>query len=288
MSSKKNHIKTGCIDVGGGVRDIYGAGIFDYLIDKNIRLDYCIGVSAGSANCASYVARQRGRNLQFYSEYLTGKDSIGFKKYLKDGSFIDLDYVYGTLSNTGGKNPLDYPALIESETEFEIVATDAVTGKPAYFDKHNDISQNNYRALMASSALPVFCKPVEINGREYYDGGLSDPIPYKKALEDGCGRLIVILTKPVETLPNHGRNTLGAEILKKKYPAFSDSMRIAAQVYTGQLNDVLDLQEKGRALVLAPDDIMGLSTLSKDKSRLMRLYSKGYSDAKKITEFLDS
>ena len=34
------------------------------------------------------------------------------------------------------------------------------------------------------------------NGRLYYDGGLSDPIPVKKAFADGCDKLVVILTRP--------------------------------------------------------------------------------------------
>ena len=42
----------GIIDVGGGNRDAFGAGVFDYLMDNKIYFDYCVGVSAGSANCA--------------------------------------------------------------------------------------------------------------------------------------------------------------------------------------------------------------------------------------------
>ena len=39
---------TGIVDVGGGLRGIYGAGIFDYCMEQGIHFDYCIGVSAGS------------------------------------------------------------------------------------------------------------------------------------------------------------------------------------------------------------------------------------------------
>lgn len=31
-------MKTGVIDVGGGLRDIYGAGVLDYCLDENIFL----------------------------------------------------------------------------------------------------------------------------------------------------------------------------------------------------------------------------------------------------------
>ena len=55
-------MKTGVIDVGGGMRGIYAAGVFDYFMDKGIKFDVGIGVSAGSANLCSYAAHQRGRN----------------------------------------------------------------------------------------------------------------------------------------------------------------------------------------------------------------------------------
>ena len=46
-------MKLGVIDVGGGFRDIYGAGVFDWCLDHGVNFDYCIGISAGSANLAS-------------------------------------------------------------------------------------------------------------------------------------------------------------------------------------------------------------------------------------------
>ena len=51
-------MKIGIIDVGGGFRDIYGAGVLDVCMEQGIRFDYCIGISAGSANLASYLDRK--------------------------------------------------------------------------------------------------------------------------------------------------------------------------------------------------------------------------------------
>ncbi len=279
-------MKIGCVDVGGGVRDIYGAGVLDYFLDEGIMFDYCIGVSAGSGNCASFVALQRGRNKQFYLDYILRKEAIGAGRLLRTGSFLDLNYVYGTLCAKDGENPLDYSSLIKSKTDFTVVATDAETGKAAYFDKNNDMAEDDYKILMASSCLPVFCKPVDIKGRKYYDGGLSDPIPFEKAVESGCDKIIVILTKPVNAHINQNRNSLGASILKRKYPNFSEAMSSAAYTYSKQLENALKLQEEGRVLILAPDDIMGLGTLTRDKEKLVKLYEKGYSDAQKIKAFI--
>ena len=66
-----------------------------------------IGVSAGSANLISYAAGQRGRNLRFYTEYGRRRQYAGIGNFLFKKSFVDLDYVYSTLSNSGGENPLD-------------------------------------------------------------------------------------------------------------------------------------------------------------------------------------
>ena len=62
-------MKTGVVDVGGGLRGIYAAGILDFCMDHGIRFDLGIGVSAGSANLASYAAGQIRRNYKFYTEY---------------------------------------------------------------------------------------------------------------------------------------------------------------------------------------------------------------------------
>ena len=46
----------GIVDVGGGMRGVFGCGVTDFLLDNDITFDYCLGVSAGSANLASYVS----------------------------------------------------------------------------------------------------------------------------------------------------------------------------------------------------------------------------------------
>ena len=45
--------RTAMIDVGGGFRAIYGAGVMDRMLEDGIHVDHCYGVSAGSANMVS-------------------------------------------------------------------------------------------------------------------------------------------------------------------------------------------------------------------------------------------
>lgn len=173
-------MKTGLVVEGGGMKCAYSAGILDRFLDEHITFDYCIGVSAGSANTASYLAGQRGRNLRFYVDHLNEPGYMGVKNLLRTGQFFGLQYIYQTLTNSDGADPIDYPAIMANPAEFELVATDAATGKPVYFTK-DDMKQDDYRAIMASCALPVMCRPISFKDQTYFDGGLSDSVPIMRA-----------------------------------------------------------------------------------------------------------
>ncbi|MGN0709040.1 MAG: patatin-like phospholipase family protein, partial [Anaerovoracaceae bacterium] len=149
---------TGVVDVGGGLRGIYGAGVFDWCLQNDVRFDFNIGVSAGSANVMSYMAGQQGRNYIFYTQYSFRRDYMSFHEFIRTGNYVNLEYVFGeALSNSGGEYPLDYDtaaAEVASGRIVKIVSTDAVTGRPTYFD-FSDMSRDDYGAVKASSCVPL-------------------------------------------------------------------------------------------------------------------------------------
>ena len=130
--------KIGLVLEGGGMKCAYTAGILDAMMDNGVTFDYCIGVSAGSANGVSFVAGQRGRNIRFYTEHINEKGYFGLSSFLKTGNLFGLQYIYGTLTNSGGADPLDFDAFMKSPMEYWLVATDAQTGKPTYFSKKDN------------------------------------------------------------------------------------------------------------------------------------------------------
>lgn len=278
-------MKLGVVDVGGGLRGVYAAGIFDFCLEEGVRFDVCVGVSAGSANIASYAAGQRGRNYPFYTEYPFRKEYMSFRNYRRKRSYLDLDYVYGTLSNSGGENPLDYEALQRSPAELVMVACDARTGKARYFGKA-DLKPDDYRVLKASSAIPVVCRPCEVEGIPYYDGALGDPVPVEKALEAGCDRVVVILTKPRDTLREPEKDPIFARLIQREYPAAAESLRRRAERYNEGVARAKEYERQGRVRILAPDGTCGVDTLTKDREALQALYQKGRRDAREILDFL--
>ena len=123
-------------------------------LDKNITFDYAIGVSAGSANVASFLAGQRERNLRYYTDWIKDPGYFGIKSFIKTGNLFGLQHIYGDMTNSTGVDPIDFPALSANPTEYWIVATDAATGTPVYFPK-SKMKQDDYRCIMASCALPA-------------------------------------------------------------------------------------------------------------------------------------
>ena len=276
----------GVVDVGGGMRGIYGAGVFDWCLDHGIRFDYTIGVSAGSANISSYVAGQRGRNYYFYAEYSFRRQYMGLWQKIRTGNFLNLDYIYGTLSNSDGERPLDFEAMMASPQQMCVVATDALTGEPVYFYK-DSFKKDHYGFISGSCCVPWVNKPYEYEGGLYYDGGISDAIPATRAFQDGCDKVVVILTRPRDYYRSDKNDKRYAHLLARKYPKAAMGLAGRADAYNAQLDLIKEYEKEGRVLIIAPDSIEGMKTLTRDKKTEDLLYRKGYVDAQAIEDFVN-
>ena len=278
-------MKCGVVDVGGGLRGIYAAGVLDRCMDDGVRFDVGIGVSAGSANMASYAAGQRGRNYRFFAEYAFRGRYMGVGNFLRRRSFVNLDYVYGTLSNSDGEDPLDYPALRDNPMELYVVATDAQTGEAVYFDK-SAMRQDCYDVLKASSALPLACRPYPVGGRAYYDGALGDSVPVEKAFACGCDRVVLVLTKPEEVRRTPDKDRRVAAFIRPRHPQAAQRLCERAARYNESVEKAQRLAAEGKVLIVAPDDTCGVDTLKRDRAALDRLYEKGLHDGGAVKRFL--
>ena len=211
---------------------------------------------------------------------------MGMGNFLRKHSYLDLDYVYGTLSNADGENPLDYSAMIRNPAEMVVVACNALTGEVKYFGK-DDMGPDDFNILKASSAIPFVCHPYEVAGVPYFDGALGDPVPVEKAFQLGCDKVVVILSRPDGVPREPGKDLFFADRIQKKYPLAAEKLRMRAQRYNEGVSAAKKYEAQGRALVIAPDDTCGLKTLSKDKDALRRFYEKGLRDARAILAFTD-
>ena len=278
-------MKTCVIDTGGGLRGIFGAGVLDRCMKDGVVFDLCIGVSAGSANIAAYTAGQQGRNYAFYCDYSFRKEYMSAGNLMKTGSYIGLDYIYRTLSNEDGENPLDYDAISAYPGELKIVATRADSGNACYFGKE-DMKRNDYGIICASCAIPAVCRPYTLSGTEYFDGGVADPVPLEYALSLGAEKTVLILTRPLDFVMSDRLETVAGRLLSLRYPEMCAALKKRKILYEEGVKLAKELEKEGKCLIIAPDDCCGVETLTRDKERLDRLYRMGFDKSAKITSYL--
>lgn len=282
---------TGLLVEGGGMKCAYSAGVLDAFLDAGLtKFDYSMGVSAGAANLVSYLGGQRDRNRRFYVEHVTDPKYISLKNYLRTGNYFGLQYIYGDMTEEGGMDPADYEKYMATPTKLFFPATDGETGVPHYFSK-DDLGPHNYKAIMATCALPVIAKPIEINGHKYFDGGVSVSIPVQKMVQDGCDKIVAILSKPRGfVMEPQGHRKAYTVLLKKQYPKIVEKLDNRHNEYNKEMKNLLRLEKEGKAFLFTPSGSIEMSTYTKDPEKNQKLYDEGLRHGReameKLREFL--
>lgn len=80
--------ETGCCRCGRRPAGHIRGAVFDYCLDVEVKFDFCIGVSAGSASIVSYVAGQKGRNYVFYADYPFRKEYMSLRNLIRKRSYL--------------------------------------------------------------------------------------------------------------------------------------------------------------------------------------------------------
>lgn len=269
---------TGLVLEGGASRTVYSCGILDALLEENIKADYVIGVSAGAAFGASYVSGQIGRNYRLAREIMPTKKYMGFHHLLRPSnkSYYNLDYAFDEVPNS--VLPFDYDAYNDYKGRFVAVVTNVETGKAEYLDVPRD--DRSWQLLRATCALPMLFPMIRINGVNYLDGGVSDSIPYKQAIAEGCDKLIIVLTRPKGYIKETDTAAKLSADFFKKYPDFAEAMLTRADRYNACMREIEELKQSGKAFVFTPKTTFGVGRLENNGEKLDRLFNYGYNHAK--------
>lgn len=264
---------SGIVLEGGTFRPIFSCGIMDCLNDHDIMFDYCIGVSAGITDGVSYVSKQPRRNLEILKTYRHDPRYIGLRNYKTDHSLFGLKFAYETMFNE--LNPFDYDTFYKSHTKVFVGVTNANTGKAEYIDGHK--IDRHCTVLKATCAIPIVFPAIKIGENEYFDGGIADSIPVKKAIEDGNKKLLIILTRPKGYKKTLNFSTrFAAQVVSRKYPLLKDALLSRHIKYNETLDYIDKLEKEGKALVLRPTEEVIIDSMEKDLDKIQRIYDYGY------------
>ena len=263
----------GLVLEGGTFRPIFSAGIMDAMVKHNVMFPYCIGVSAGITDGFSYASKQIGRNLEILKQYRNDKRYLGAGNMLKSRSLFGIEFVFEEIPNT--LLPFDWETFAAYEGRFLVGVTNARTGKTEYLDGKKLDKKNSM--VKATCAIPLMFPPVLIEGQEYYDGGICDPIPVRKALADGNDKLLIVLTRPKGYEKTLGSSSkIAARLLKRKYPNLVEPLLTRHAIYNETVRFCDELERQGKAIVLRPAEEGIIDSMEKDVDKIVASYQYGY------------
>lgn len=282
-------MKTGLVLEGGAVRTIFSSGVCDGFLDAGIPMpDHVVGVSAGIAYGISYVSRQRGRNLEVLAKYANDKRYMGMNNLLDpfNRAYFGLRFGFEVIPDK--LVPFDRETYNAFPGRVEAGVTNLETGLAEF--KTVDTDDKHATLLKATCAMPLLFPVFEIDGQPYLDGGAAAAIPYQRALDAGCDRLVVILTRErsYRRQPEKLQHLIDARY--RKYPKFCDVMRRRHGNYNADRERLFQMEKEGRAFVFAPESTEGFSRVERDMDKIRALWQAGVDQAagrrEELLEFL--
>ena len=118
---------------------------------------------------------------------------------------------------------------------------------------------------------------VMVEGEPCLDGGLSVSIPYRRPLEEGYDKVVVVTTR------EHGYrkepvSRAMARVYARFYRRYPELVRAILNVprhYNAELDEIDRLEAEGRIFVIRPREPVTVSRTEKDVEKLQALYDQG-------------
>ena len=271
----------GLVLEGGAMRGLYTAGVLDVFLENNIKVDGIIGVSAGVLFGVNYLSKQKGRAIRYNKKFAKDKRYMGMRSFLTTGNIINKDFAYYEIPTK--LDIFDEETFEKSDTDFWATVTNIETGEAEYIKLEKPIDQ--MEVLRATSAMPIVSEIIEIDGKKYLDGGVSDSIPVEKCKSMGYDKIIVVLTRTIEYRKKKASSTL-AKIKYKEYPKLIETMENRYKKYNETVEKIIDMENKKEIFVIRPSKDLKIKRIEKDVDKLQAMYDLGVSDCKKQLEDL--
>ena len=282
--NKSNKNQTALVLEGGALRGLYTAGVLDVFMENNIKADAIFGVSAGALFGINYKSKQIGRALRYNLKYAHDKRYMGMYSLFTTGNIMNREFCFNKLVYE--LDPLDFETYNNSNINFYAVVTNVETGQAEYIEIKDAKKDMEY--LRASGSMPFVSKLVEINGKKYLDGAVADPIPFKKVLDMGYERIIVVQTRPSDY--SKTRSKMPFQLIYRKYPAFIKTAKTNYIKYNETLDLIKEYENNGKIIALRPSKKIKMRRVEKNLSKLQAIYDLGVKDCRenlqKIKEYL--
>lgn len=294
-----NVFDTALVLEGGGLRASYTGGVLNVLLEQQIYFDFVCGISAGSSHSADYISRDPERVRGSFVELAASPEFGGVRTLVRGNGYINSSYDYaGCIID--GSLPFDWKTFVANPARMAIQAFERDTGRTVVWTKgvspETDkltTPPNLVGCVRAGSTMPFLMKPIRVDGKMMYDGGLGDGagLPTHLAEDAGFERFVVILSQErgyakEQLTPARERALRRAA---RRYPHLVDALASRPSRYNDALAHLRDLEEQGKALLIYPDE-MPVKNATLDYPRLARAYEMGHAqglrELPRVIEFL--
>lgn len=276
-------MKVGLVLEGGAMRGLFTAGVLDVFLQEQIQVDGIVSVSAGALFGVNYPSKQAGRTLRYNLAYLNDKRYIGLSSLLRTGNIVNKEFAFYELPFT--LDPFDNQVFKAAGIDFFVTVTNVETGQAEYIKIDDPFAQ--METLRATSAMPYVSQYVEIDGKKYLDGGISDSIPLHFCQNLGYDKIIVILTRPLDYRKTKS-TVLFAKWFYHQYPHLVKALANRYLEYNQRVEEIIQLQHEQKIFVIRPSLSLPIHRIEKNPAKIQAMYELGVSDAKQALAALKS
>ena len=263
---------------GGAMRGQFTAGVLDYFMDQGLVFRNVIGTSAGALTGFNYVAGQIGRTSFMNMKYCDDPRYMSMANVAQYGTALTREFFFEELPNE--LEPFDYHAFADSPMSLTAVSSNLETGEADYHRLDEGGSPRDISYLQATSAIPMFCKIVEVDGKRLLDGGICDSVPLHYSMEMGTTtKHVVVLTQDATYKKKPNALLPVAQKMYEEYPDFLERMAYRHFEYNLTYRRIRRLEVEGRIFVIRPKKPVEVSTMERDADKLFDLYCEGLSCA---------
>lgn len=253
------------------MRGIFASGVLDTFHEADFHpFDLAIGCSSGGCILASHLAGQRGRNLLVFTQYMTRREFIDARRFLRGGHWVDFDWLWQAAERAC---PIDRAKLVASSAKLVLSATCYGTGLPVYLEPGAD---DLMQALKSSCALPLLYRhPVYVGEQRLMDGGVAAPIPVQEAYRRGARRILVIRSRPADYVKRASALRRYSALMFRASPPFASALMRAHEVYREAVEFIARPPADCEIIHVAPPYTLATRRTTQNLRALERDYALG-------------
>jgi len=197
-----NNKEYGLVLSGGGTRGAFQIGVWKALQELGINIKAIAGTSIGALNGAFFLQDDISATVKMY-ETIKIDNIMKIEGIDTNKNIFNLSNIFNLASDYSKQKGIDntplrklirqyvdMDKLYNSDIDFGLVAYSVANKTPLQKFKNEIPKEQMEDYLLASSCFPIF-KPQNIDGQEYFDGGLYDNAPVNMLIEKGYKNIII-------------------------------------------------------------------------------------------------